>query len=1015
MSRTGHSSPVSGRRTKGGWLALAALLVGAVVAQAPLPATAESPSRITWDSRGDFEANACSTGAPTTRAGVSTSLTPGSVKLAGRNAADEYPVSADSHNTVGVKSDGTVRATGRNDYGQLNVSGWTDIVAVSQGYFHTVGLRSDGTVVGIGDNTGGCVSGLAGWTDIVDVSAGDFSTVGLKSDGTVVTAGGNGWGECNVSGWTDIVDVSSGEDVTIGLKSDGTCLGTGYNWHGQCDVSGWTDIVAVSTDGNHTVGLKSNGTVVATGSNGWGECNVSGWTDIVAVSAGENHTVGVRSDGTCVATGLNDYGQCNVSGWHDIVGISAAREHTVGVKYDGTVVAVGRNDYGQCNVSGWTDMGHDPRTGTIGGAGDAIGLRGDVGSTLGRALRAETAALRRGEAVKFAVRTSSDGASWSAPMGSDGSPIDWTNGTGNYVGRAASDKATRTALPGIPDARYVDIVVRLESAGPSTPELKSVTFGFEDPPVAFPDSASAYLNTTMTVPARRGVLANDTDVDTPHGSLTAELVEGAGHGAVVLSADGSYTYRPNTGWSGIDQFRYRAFDGFFYSDPTTVTVTTVTHDDTPPTVPEPLSYAALTTETVKLSWPASEDDLSGVARYDVYDGGVNVGSTQGTTFVIGGLLPGSEHVFSVRAVDVVGNVSAFAELALTMPEAGDSVPVPVGESVTAALNVEVTGYGNSSDMGTATVTITGVTEPGFLTLVRSETPPHDGPSTFKFVDDYYDVSFTGSFDGTVTVTLPYDERMPDSRAMNLTLQHWVDNGWEKVPTTVDLVNHTITAEVTSLSPLVVVEPATAIATASIVPATPLLTPAYGKATVFVVVLKSTDPHGGAVALPGFVIVLERRAGAAWSAAGTFTAAAGLPGTYKARAVPLASVLTVFRARLTQNALYTAPAVTLTVVPKAKLSAPRSSTGYPRRYRTFYVSGTVSPKRSMSGKLQVFRYARRHWLLVSARTVKVSSGGYRYGIKLRAGRYRFRIYVGANTAAALVARTYSPYSRPVSVW
>ena len=66
---------------------------------------------------------------------------------------------------MGLKSDGTVVATGNNEYGQCNVSEWRDIVAI-----------------------------VAGWD----------CTFGLKSDGTVVACGRNEYGECDVLSWTDI-------------------------------------------------------------------------------------------------------------------------------------------------------------------------------------------------------------------------------------------------------------------------------------------------------------------------------------------------------------------------------------------------------------------------------------------------------------------------------------------------------------------------------------------------------------------------------------------------------------------------------------------------------------------------------------------------------------------------------------------------------------------------------------------------------------------------------------------
>ena len=260
-------------------------------------------------------------------------------------------VAAGWSHTVALKSDGTVIAVGDNDYGRCDVSGWTDIVAVSADNSHTVGLQSDGTVVAVGDNGYGQCD-VDGWKDIVAVSANFSGTVGLKSDGTVVTTETYD----DVSSWTDIVAIASGNVHTVGLKSDGTVVAVGNNDDCQCDVSGWTDIVAVSAGDSHTVGLKSDGTVVAVGDNDDGQCNVADWTDIVAISAGYSHTVGLKSDGTVVAVGDNYYGQCDVSDWTDIVEVSAGLDHTVGLKSDGTVVAVGANSVGRCDVDGWKDI-----------------------------------------------------------------------------------------------------------------------------------------------------------------------------------------------------------------------------------------------------------------------------------------------------------------------------------------------------------------------------------------------------------------------------------------------------------------------------------------------------------------------------------------------------------------------------------------------------------------------------------------------------------------------------------
>ena len=254
--------------------------------------------------------------------------------------------------SAAVKTDGTVvvKVGNKNLY---DVSSWKDIVSVAAHSYHLVGLKSNGTVVAVGRNIFGQCD-VSGWKDIVAIAAGQDYTVGLKSDGTVVAVGRKEHGPCDVDGWTDIVAIATGYLHTVGLKSDGTVVATGSNDGGKCDVDRWTDIVAIAAGTNHTVGLKADGTVVAVGNNGYGACNVSGWRNIVAIAAGQEYTVGLKADGTVVATGSNQWGQCDVSGWKDIVAISAGCI-TMGLKTDGTV-AVAFGDFSSNYVSAWTDI-----------------------------------------------------------------------------------------------------------------------------------------------------------------------------------------------------------------------------------------------------------------------------------------------------------------------------------------------------------------------------------------------------------------------------------------------------------------------------------------------------------------------------------------------------------------------------------------------------------------------------------------------------------------------------------
>jgi tetratricopeptide (TPR) repeat protein len=273
-------------------------------------------------------------------------------KILERIAKYKYRIAAGYRATYIVTVDGTVVMFSTLVQFDKIISGWRDIVAISE--CGDAGLKTNGTVVAVNIN-GEC--NIAGWRDIIAISGPSPHIVGLKSDGTVVTV--NRSCDRNIADWRDIIAISAGNNYTVGLKANGTVITTGYDSDGRCDVSDWRDIVAISAGRyhNHIVGLKSDGTVVIADSGGsvCTQRDVANWRDIVAISNGEDHVVGLKADGTVIAAGYNYDGECNVSDWRDIVAISThggySPRHTVGLKTDGTVVAVGNNDAEQCNVS----------------------------------------------------------------------------------------------------------------------------------------------------------------------------------------------------------------------------------------------------------------------------------------------------------------------------------------------------------------------------------------------------------------------------------------------------------------------------------------------------------------------------------------------------------------------------------------------------------------------------------------------------------------------------------------
>jgi hypothetical protein len=89
------------------------------------------------------------------------------------------------------------------------------------------------------------------------------------------------------------------------------------------------------------------------------------------------------------------------------------------------------------------------------------------------------------------------------------------------------------------------------------------------PPVANDDTYNTNKNTTLNVPAP-GVLSNDSDPDGD--SIIAIPVTNPSDGTLDLNSDGSFTYTPDTDFSGSDSFTYKANDGSLDSNTATVTI-----------------------------------------------------------------------------------------------------------------------------------------------------------------------------------------------------------------------------------------------------------------------------------------------------------------------------------------------------------------------------------------------------------------------------------------------------------
>ena len=70
----------------------------------------------------------------------------------GRPKAKKGGIAAGQLHTVAFRADGKVLATGNNDFGQCDVSSWSDVVGVACGKDFTVAVRADGTALAAGNN-----------------------------------------------------------------------------------------------------------------------------------------------------------------------------------------------------------------------------------------------------------------------------------------------------------------------------------------------------------------------------------------------------------------------------------------------------------------------------------------------------------------------------------------------------------------------------------------------------------------------------------------------------------------------------------------------------------------------------------------------------------------------------------------------------------------------------------------------------------------------------------------------
>jgi alpha-tubulin suppressor-like RCC1 family protein len=251
--------------------------------------------------------------------------------------SDWSKISAGSAHIIAIKTQGTLWTWGKNDFGQLGIGNSyvnrntptqvtteTDWSIISAGNAHSLGLKSNGTLWAWGRNDLGQLGDgsttqrntpmqIGTDTNWLKVAAGNCYAISLKTNGTLWGWGNNQYGQLGLGatwtefynededyyywGWltenknaptqtgtnSDWFNITTGDSHVFAIKTNGTLWAWGYNFSGQLgdstqsnrytprligSVSDWSLITA---GGYYTLGLKTNRTMWAWGYNGYGQ------------------------------------------------------------------------------------------------------------------------------------------------------------------------------------------------------------------------------------------------------------------------------------------------------------------------------------------------------------------------------------------------------------------------------------------------------------------------------------------------------------------------------------------------------------------------------------------------------------------------------------------------------------------------------------------------------------------------------------------------------------------------
>lgn len=123
-------------------------------------------------------------------------------------------------------------------------------------------------------------------------------------------------------------------------------------------------------------------------------------------------------------------------------------------------------------------------------------------------------------------------------------------------------------------------------------------------------------------------------------------------------------------------------------------------DTISPSVPGTPTSASQTITSISISWPASTDNIA-VTSYRIFRNGVQVGTSNTTSFTDQGLAANTSYAYSIAAVDASNNASAQS-FSITFKTLADTVApsTPIGLSGTVSgSNIDLTWTASTDNIG----------------------------------------------------------------------------------------------------------------------------------------------------------------------------------------------------------------------------------------------------------------------------------------------------------------------------